>query len=215
MIKRIVVAVVILAFGLSVFACAEVAHDRQVFVYGLEKTDAILTIYAFDGQSERVFGIPNLGHAFVSIKNTSDEEMAVGYFTLQPDEEVSVGTWGQAAHWGIWYNLEAYYMSIGRYSGIVTLSRGIALSDIEVVNEFIHVSDYWAPTVNCSGFAVGLWNAAVGGEIDSLSFSGLITPSVLKSELKRFETFSTDKRLTAPENMGYFDGENYITCTAA
>jgi hypothetical protein len=71
---------------------------------------AALTLYSFDGRGESAFWVPNLGHSFVSVKNSSGRELKLGGYILGDGDEVSVGAYGQSAHFGIWYNLECKFV---------------------------------------------------------------------------------------------------------
>ena len=125
---------------LSIFALIPLLtscnQTQSEYIFNLEKENSIgtLTLYAFNGDSERVPGTINLGHAFISVENTSEETIKVGAMTLEANEQTSVGGWGQTAHFGIWYNIESTYMTIGRYKGILSLTTQITKDDLNNLN---------------------------------------------------------------------------------
>lgn len=199
--KKLVILVLLVLFGLSLAGCAEKTYVSPKLT-GDEP--AQVTLYAFDASSEKVFGLINLGHAFVTIKNTSDAPLTIGAYTLPQGEEVSIGTWGMNAHWGIWYNVESTYMTIGRYKGRVSLTQGIGTEELGSINTYLLQSDTWTPFKNCSYFAVDLWNL-VSDESERLDLGGLITPERVANRIRRTESYKTDRMVDSFGRVGYRD----------
>ncbi len=207
-IMKKIVFLLLLCLTLCFASCSAPAPVERT-VSEPETAVAQLTLYAFDGVSERVFGIPNLGHAFVAIKNTSALTLNFFGYNLEPDKEVTVGTWGQSAHWGIWINIEAEYMRIGRYKGIVSLSRGITPATLDKISIHMNGADYWTPTTNCSAFALALWN--IDAENNNIGIKGLVTPGKLTAQIKQFESFKTERPVPADTLPCFKNGKEFET----
>ena len=98
----------------------------------------VVTIFAIIGIfSLGIFGASDIGkmtifsdgsggvggtHAFIYIENTSSSKMKVGSYNIGAGKTLTLGTWGNKdEHKGIWYNLEAYFISeYDSYSKSVT-----------------------------------------------------------------------------------------------
>lgn len=180
--------------------CANANTNERKIVNEVNDTSlAELTIYAFDGKTARIFALPNFGHAFVSIKNLQTEPIVVGKATLQPNEEMFIATWGQQIYKGVWYNLEPLYFKDGRYDGHVSVKRGINdVHDFDLLTTYIENNDKWALNLNCTNFAVGLWNSIANDDI--LKPASLI-PGKLADEITRFDTYVFNKPV---ENLESF-----------
>lgn len=181
------------------FGCGKKTFDAPP-----NSTDSALelTIYGFDAESEKVFGLVNLGHAFLSIKNVSSAPLTVGGFVLPADNEVSIGTWGQNAHWGIWYNLESTYMAVNRYDGRVSLTQGINLLQLDSINAYLLANDKWTPFKNCSYFAVDVWNT-VSDSGTGFDFGGLVTPSRVSKRIRATNGFLINRIIKNFGSIGF------------
>lgn len=164
-----------------------------------------LTIYAFNGDSERSFLCLNMGHSFIAVTNNSDENIMVGALEVESGQSASIGTWGQSAHWGVWYNLESEYMSIGRYEGISSITQDITLSQVDDLTTYIAENDYWKFTKNCSYFAVEIWNS-VSDESEQINFSSVATPGEIVTILSNSLGYETDKPIENYGKVGYAVG---------
>lgn len=163
---------------------------------------AVITLYTFNGDSERVPGLMNLGHAFITISNISNTALTIGSFTLDPNSEVSVGAWGIDAHWGIWYNVESTYMSIGRYDGRISVSQQIDANDIDVLNDYIAKNDTWTPFKNCSASALTMWN--IVSHTDAfIDLTGLITPARIYSLIIANDGYEVNRIMPNFGMVGY------------
>jgi hypothetical protein len=170
---------------------------------------AVLRVYAYDGDSERVFLLPNLGHAFVSLSNTGDAAVELPGLRLLPGEEITIGTWGQRAHWGIWYNVEARYMSIGHYKGVISLAKPVTADGIAAMADYMRGNDRWTFGENCSKFAMSLWNSAAGR--DALAVDGVVTPNKLKRQIENYSAAETDRAVEPALPTGFLDEDgNFI-----
>lgn len=68
----------------------------------------------------------NLGHAFLTFTNYSNNDLILGTYTVKPGEEATFGTFlslmAYNKHNGLWYNLEAYeYHENNKFSDSVCL----------------------------------------------------------------------------------------------
>lgn len=163
---------------------------------------AVLTLYAFNGEAERVFGLMNLGHAFVSVKNLSARPLTLAGYTLEPDSEVSIGTWGMDAHWGIWYNAESVYLTLGRYKGRVSLTQGLSAQDIDTLTAYLRANDTWTFFRNCSYFALDLWNLTAAPD-ERIDLGGLITPSKVHKRLSATDGSQVERPIPVFGRTGY------------
>lgn len=177
---------------------------KEILDFNLTKNNSVgtVTLYSFNGDSERVPGTINLGHAFISVKNTTSQLMKVGAFTLEPNEEVSVGGWGQTAHFGMWYNIESTYMKLGRYQGIISITTEFVTEDLIKLNEYIKTHDQWSLFKNCSYMALDMYNT-VANEEDKISVGKLVTPGKLYDKLKNSVDSVFDRQITYFTKVGY------------
>lgn len=135
-----------------------------------------ITLFAFNGDSERVPGTMNLGHAFVGVTNLTEEAYRVGGYELQPQETVTIGSWSMSGHFGLWYNIENYYMNAkGRYEGRLSLDQSFATGALTAINEYLYAHDSWSLFRNCSYLALNLFNLC-REEDERLEIGGTVTP---------------------------------------
>ena len=163
---------IILPLTLALTACSEALP--RVNLSG--ETVGAITLFAFNGDSERVPGTMNLGHAFVGVTNLTDEAYQVAGYRLQPQETVTIGSWSMSGHFGLWYNIENYYMNEkGRYEGRLSLDQDFSASALNAINEYLYDHDYWSLFKNCSYLALNLFNLC-RPEAERLEVSGTVTP---------------------------------------
>jgi len=197
-----------LIFSFLIAGCAGRAYE-PLAVPAPEPDHALeLTVFAYDGASDKFPFVPNFGHAFASVKNLSAEPAVFYGYTLESGEEATFGTWVQTAGGGIWFNLEAQYIhNYGRYGGVVSVSRMLPPSGIAAVEDYMRRKGEWLFTYNCSAFVAGLWNAAAGAD-ERMDEYKLSSPARLKRQIERFESRETDRQL-APflpsSRTGHFD----------
>lgn len=193
---------------LSIFALIPLLtscnQNQSEYDFNLEKENSIgtLTLYAFNGDSERVPGTINLGHAFISVENTSDNQIKVGAMTLESNEQTSVGGWGQTAHFGIWYNIESTYMALGRYKGILSLTTQITEDDLTNLNSYIKEHDQWSMFKNCSFMALDMFNI-VANENSKIKITGLITPGKIYNVLNKTDKNELERPIENFTKIGY------------
>lgn len=182
--------------------------DNKDYHTSVDASDvALLSLYTFDGKAESKMGLFNLGHSFLSIENISDEDIKVGKVTLAPDKAVTIGAWSIKAHFGVWYNVESLYIKdYNKYDGRVSITAGINKDDLEVMSQFIDNHDIWTPFRNCSNFALNLWNT-VASDTEELVKPVIYSPSKIKKELSKFNSFETNRHISTDDQMFYFDGD--------
>ena len=204
-IMRKLATFLILILTLTLFGCKPAGIEITPINDGVAK----LSIVSFDGASESVLGLMNLGHAFVVIENNSSEDMIVGKYNLKSGRAVTIGTWSIAEHFGIWYNVENNYIEYcNKYDGRVSLSKEISIDDLNKINTFISTNDRWGVLKNCGYFATNLWNTvAKDGEILNVGY----TPKSICSVITNTPNFEKNIVIPVSDEMGYFDSENYIS----
>jgi hypothetical protein len=144
------------------------------------------------------------GHAWISVKNISSSNITVGKMTVAPNYTVSIGTWGnKSEHDGLWYNLEAYFVSSGSYTGRASLVANIDSSALATLTSHIVGYDTWSTLNNCSSFAYKAWN-----KISSTTLSaGVInTPSNLKNSIINTGISSIGAAVPYNYNVYYANG---------
>lgn len=73
-----------------------------------ESNIANLVVFSYDGKSSSSSGssFNFSGHSFLMVENISSSKIIVGKMSLDKNEIVTIGTWGNKnQHKGVWYNL--------------------------------------------------------------------------------------------------------------
>lgn len=194
--------------ALTLFGCSSgplPVADKNTPVVGK------ISLVAFNGDSERVPGTVNLGHAFVVVENTSEKDISVGLYGLEPGEEVSIGSWSMSAHFGIWYNIETCYMDLyDRYEGRKSLTVDITEGDVTALGEYLADNDSWSLFRNCSYLALSLYNIACP-ESEKIDLKGTITPGRLYSYMGSTDKAMTDTEFADYGEIGYFEDGEFIS----
>ncbi len=191
---------------------ASCAKTDKVYAVHIQQTDvAKLSLFTFDGKSESVWGLMNLGHAFLAIENISTQTISICHKQVHPGQTITFGTWAILDHFGVWYNVESNYIKeYDKYNGRVSVTTGVSGPDIAKISDYIVTNDKWNPFNNCSYFAYHIWNG-VADEQESLDKRMFVfTPNFLAKQIKKFDTFETNKQLITETNFGYFDSEVYV-----
>lgn len=179
-------------------------------ISSLSSTETVVEVgfHTSDGSSDRKFLLLNLGHAFLSFKNLTDQDLMIGEYVLSPDEEITVGLWSILGKYGVWYNVESYlYNNLDRYQDLVSTSIKIDQSTLNDVNEYINSDPIWYIVYNCSSFVTEVLNIVTGSDLHTI----MMSPSELK------ETFNTLGSIEKVElynnsNIGYFKNGEFIIC---
>lgn len=205
--KRIISLLLITLMGVS----GTHSNELNTEIYSLNATEAIVEVgfHTSDGSADRKFLLLNLGHAFLSFRNLSDDDIVVGEYVLSPNEEITVGLWSILGKYGVWYNVESYlYNNLDRYQDLVSTTVEIDLSTLNKVNEYINSNPVWCIVYNCSSFVTEVLNIVTNSDLHTI----LMSPSELK------ETFNTlglteDIVLENNVNIGYFKNGEFVICT--
>lgn len=210
--KKIISLIFILIFVCSVsvtlFACGE---DRSYKVEFGDNDVARLTLFAFDGSTERKWGLMNLGHSWISIENISDNVLDLNDRKINCGEIVSIGTWSMLDHFGVWYNVESGYISeYNRYDGRVSITIGLSEDELHTVCEFISSHDKWNFLYNCSKFALNLYNS-VATESEYIETPLIYTPAYNVKNIKKFDTYEMNKPIPATGKVGYYSNAKFVS----
>lgn len=200
---------ILIISSISLVACKDKNRD-----YSLKIEDgdiAKLSLFTFNGDGEGKLGLMNLGHAFLSIENISDETITLLDKDIDAGETIAIGTWSILEHFGVWYNVESnYIVQHNKYDGRLSITIGIDDEDISTLCEFISTHDRWNPLFNCSNFALNLWNT-VAENSEKIDKPLIYTPSYIAEEMKKFEGFEKNKAIPTEDTMGYFKGSTYVS----
>lgn len=202
--KKIFTLCLLIVLSMIVLTACKQEHHKTL----IETDDtALLTLYTFDGSSESTMGLFNLGHAFVSIENISENTITIGKNSLEPHQAITIGTWSIKAHFGVWYNVESNYIkNHNKYDGRLSVTCGIDSNDIVTISKFIDNNDYWSPLHNCSQFALNLWNSVANTD-EELVTPVIYSPSKIAKSLKTFDVYQTNRPIETGDKMYYFDGD--------
>lgn len=194
---------------ITFFACKE--EDRE-YKTDISATDiAKFSLFTFNGVGESKLGLMNLGHAFLSIENVSDNNITILNKTISPGETISIGTWSILEHFGVWYNVESnYIVQHDKYNGRISITIGISSDDINKLSEYIASHDRWTPIHNCSNFALNLWDT-VASDTEYIEKPLIYTPSYIAKEVKKFSNYERNKAISTENTMGYFSGSEYVS----
>lgn len=205
-----ILLICIIISSLTLVACGS-NNDRT---YSLSISDgdvAKLSLFIFDGDGEGKLGLMNLGHAFLSIENISDEPIHILTKNINAGETISFGTWSILQHFGVWYNVESnYIVQHDKYNGRLSITIGVNSEDIEILSKFISTHDRWNPICNCSNFALNLWNT-VAESSEKIDKPLIYTPSYIAGEVKKFDGYEINKVIPTEDTLGYFDGSTYVS----
>ena len=131
------------------------------------------------------------GHSFVSFENLTNSSLTIGVYTVQGGESITIGTWSARygrQFGGVWYNLESHLVSNGSHFGntLASITVGFQLDEldalVERMTDFILTHDTHNSNYLCSKFALGLWNAALDG---NLSITDPNSPTCLMERIQQ------------------------------
>lgn len=107
-------------------------------------------------------GVTTTGHLWVYIHNTSDEPITVGLLEVNPDDGVSLATFGftRSDGFGIYYNMETYRNDKYCDESCISLCDDLTVAELEKISKKLLNSNQWNPFINCVFFACSIWNAA-------------------------------------------------------
>lgn len=134
----------------------------------------------------------NLGHTWITIKNTTSKTITVGRYNLCKGCTVSAGTFGNKRHNGVYYNLEGYYNNLdsSQFENTVSLSENVTAKELSWITRSIKNNDNWSKGNNCSDFALRIWNYISPSSKDIYPF-GVDTPTGVEKKIKAIKGHGT------------------------
>lgn len=180
----LIIGAIILSQSVSAFAL-ETTNDIEERGAG----DMTISIYAAINTTGSSSGVSGLGnsHSWIVIKNTGAAK-TIGNYRIAHNSSVSIGTWGNTAPKGIWYNLERKKISqFQNNSNTVYDKMIISEAKLSAINNVIKSGNKWSLTNNCTHFAIRLWNAAGG------NYSSCTTPAALRTKIMNSGGYSTGR----------------------
>lgn len=206
-IKSLFLALII-CFCCLLTACNNPSKDYKINIYDTDI--ARLSLFTYSGEGETSYGLLNLGHAWISIENISNEDIVIYNYTIPAGETVAIGTWSLSKHFGIWFNIESnYIVSTNKYDGRYSITTGIGIEDIEKINNFMINHDKWGILRNCSYFALSFWNE-IAEESEYIAEKPIFTPKYIQEEIAKFENFEINRPINTNDTCYYYDGENFL-----
>lgn len=202
---RLFKKIVVLVLCLVSFSCCFVTASADTATTASDGTPiGILTIHSASrfsnsqGGSSSSSSGSDLGHAFLSFKNTTWQSVRLGGINVAAGAECTIGTWDISDHSGIWYNLESYAINNkGKMPNRVSLSMLVCLDDMEKINQYVDSHDAWSLAGNCSVFARFVWNS-----VSDICLSG-DTPSALASSIKSQSGYEINRYVPNASPCGY------------
>lgn len=186
------------------------SKEREIAGGVSDTSVAEIHIYAYAGDGGGLPLVPNMGHAFISVKNLSNDSFDIGGHEIEAGEEITIGLWGQKASWSVWFNLEIYYFEKDLYNKAVSVKREIEnMDEIQILSDYVKNAGKWTFSYNCSGFALKAWNTIAGED----TIKGGSTPKQLYKGIKRFKTYETERKITNGRNPSYVKEGEFIYVT--
>ena len=198
-ILNLVIMFYFIGYKKPIYAFNEIEEENSV---------ATITFYASDGSSERNFLLLNLGHAFFTILNETDDYLLVGDYRLEPLEQISISLWPISFQFGVWYNLESVMVNNNnKYKDRLSVSFKINKNTLSDITSYINQNPTWSFLYNCSKFTSKVYSIVTKNNLNYLIYS----PSKLKSHFKNYN-YQTYEFIKKNNNVGYFDGGKFISC---
>ncbi len=189
-------------------ACGGNPSDYKINLYDTDV--AKISLFSYSGKDEAKWGLMNLGHCFVSIENTSSEDINLYKMTIPSGETVAIGTWSLSEHFGIWFNIESNFIaSHNKYDGRYSITTGLSQEDLEKIDDYMKEKDMWGPIRNCSYFALNMWNE-VAEDSEKIETPLIYTPSYVEGEIKKFDNYEKNRAINTSEKCFYYDGDNFL-----
>ncbi len=203
--RKSVLIILIIALVLGLARC-EYRVDYQADDAG-EKVCRI-NLFASNGSYDKKFLLLNLGHAFISVENITDEEIMVGEYALAENEEITLSLWPVTGHMGVWYNIESNMINTtDKYSDRVSVSFDIGRGTLEKINSFLSEASAWSIFYNCSSFTLDIYNIITGSDYSP----PVVTPATL---IKIFEGHECEvgRQIALNDNVGYYVKGEFTKC---
>jgi hypothetical protein len=173
------ILLVLILVTTSVFSACKKTGEYSVKFYDTDI--AKLTLFSYSGDYS--YGLMNLGHAFLSIDNKSNENITIYNYTLTVGESITLGSWSISQHFGVWFNIESNYIQYNnKYDNRYSISTGLSYDDINTINDFIINNDKWSIVHNCSYFALNLWNS-IAENSEKINSRLIYSPQYIQNEI--------------------------------
>lgn len=169
--------------------------DRAAYTVG------VMRIYSTGNSGSSSFS--DLGHSWISITNYWGSNLNIGGISVADGKSVTLGTWGNLQHKGLWYNAEGYVQSKGTsWSQASSIQRPIRQIDLDIINKNISTHDGWNIVNNCSSFASDIWNS-VSSDTEKVHAGIINTPGLLKESITKVGKSNTWTNYTVGRNVPY------------
>ena len=209
--KTIIGTALAVAFGAAMLVGCTPRTDRQLHDDG--DTIARLTVYATGERGKVAPMLAAEGHAYCSVQNISDSTITLGKgYELPAGTTVTIASWEFDAHGGIWFNIEPTYIDQGWFVKRKSITRNVDSAALGRMNEYLtnDDNDRWTLFHNCTHFAAELWNAAAAGSGDEIDTKGMLTPTHLEKQVKRFEGYNVGYPHKSEMPIGYWSGDEFV-----
>lgn len=167
-----------------------------------------ITIFSISSGSSSS-GINTSGHSWITVFNNSPDNILIGKMSLSPNTGLTLSTWGNKIHEGIYYNYD-YYLETeySEFTGRVSYSRNIFASQWN--NSYVLAHDEWSYQYNCAAFAAGLWNSMLADQYQISFGNSWPTPTIVKNRIIQFSGYLTDYIIVGTNTVGYYNGNAFV-----
>lgn len=202
-----------------------------------DPNDSELFVTIFSDNDGKSSSFNFSGHAWVEIYNNSPNPVLIGKYWLPAFEGVTVGTYGNKTHNGLYYNLEYhYYLTVSESSssgssgssssssgssgsfiviyasGRVSITEVFDVSVANTLTSVINANDEWALWDNCTHFAIDLWNSVSETDFSKPLFA---TPTGLINQIKEKDNYQINRNIFGNNSrVGYYSGNDFIYSTS-
>ena len=190
--------------ALSASPIAPIAESSNRYEEPVDDIVARLTIHAY----QTVGSTP--GHCFLSVKNKTSSSLSVGHLTLYGGQSLSVGTWDNNWHTGLFYNYENY--DNGGWKNANCARVSIDITDIELLSLSAQLqnpsNNSYSNTNTCASFASRVWNVLA---TSSMQITNSHWPDDIYDSIMLKSGHSTSSLIPSNSNVGYVQGSSFIS----
>ncbi len=211
-IKTFICALSAAACGCAMLVGCSPKSDRAVHSADGDAI-ALLTVYATGERGKVAPLLAAEGHAYCSVKNISEDTITLGRgYELPAGTTVTIASWEFDAHGGIWFNIEPTYIDQGWFVKRKSITRSVDTAALDRMNDYLNDvdNDRWTLFHNCTHFAAELWNAAADGSGDEIDTHGMLTPSNLEKQVKRFVGYEVGRPHESDMPIGYWSDGGFV-----
>lgn len=188
-------------------------------------TVGVLTIFSSAGGGSSSFSTS--GHAFLSFKNTSAQQIKIGGLNVNPGHEITIGAWGtkpadhelgynEVWHSGICYNIESHLVNYDNgLSNRVSLTMGVTMNDvIKIRNVISNWGSYNYLTNNCATFAVKAWNSVASSNLQLSAKAIADQPTKLSKNIITKSGYQSNRYIMNITPIGYVNSNgSFVSIT--